>query len=44
MIIGIEYVFLQSKDYYKWILSDKYVAKKYAEYLGFYTKNISISI
>ena len=23
------------KDYYKWILSDKYVAKKYAEYLGF---------
>ena len=23
------------KDYYKWILSDKYIAKKYAEYLGF---------
>ena len=24
------------KDYYKWILSDKYIAKKYAKYLGFY--------
>ena len=23
------------KDYYKWILSDKYIAKKYAQYLGF---------
>ena len=24
------------KDYYKWILSDKYIAKKYAKYLGFH--------
>lgn len=23
------------KDYYKWILSDKYIAKQYAKYLGF---------
>ena len=23
--------FIYKKDYYKWILSDKYIAKKYAE-------------
>ena len=27
--------FINKKDYYKWILSDKYIAKKYAKYLGF---------